>query len=424
MITFWVAYSGGRDSHVLLHTLAQLRDREADVSVKAIHINHRLHSLSDQWEHHCCAVAQSLDIPFEAHVLCLDLQPGDSVEAKAREARYAIFAQRLAPGDWLLTAHTQDDQAETFLLQALRGAGPKGLGGIAKVRALGQGLLVRPFLGLTRDEINAYADHFKLSYIDDPSNEETRFRRNYIRHEIMPLLKTAFPGALTCLSRSSELCGQDNQLLDDYLEVQYQDALNETALNQLSCRHFEGLSLQQQCHLLRGWFSKNAMKLPSVDQCHRILAEVLRAKPDAMPHLVLPEGSIKRFKGKLILLYDTAGAPKTGEEKIWDLDQPLKWAEKQYQAVKMKGKGIALQHLPSKSLMVRYRQGGERCRLPGRPNKSVKKILQEMQIPPWERDQIPIFYYEDRLVALGSIAIAQEFAVTDPEEMGWVVKSP
>lgn len=464
--TYWVAYSGGRDSHVLLHSLCQMRAHYPALKLKAIHINHGLHPKAGEWEAHCKAIAQNLNVPFESHQVKLPIESGDSIEAMAREARYGIFQQRLNAESILMTAHNQDDQAETFLLQALRGAGPKGLGGIASERPLGKGWLSRPLLNVSRAEINAYADRYQLAYIDDPSNDETRFRRNFLRHEILPLLQSVYPSATECLSRSSQLCADDNAMLMEYIEKDYQSVLNEKQISSgkgvssekqesneksksLHCDYFDELTFQQQCHLLRYWFMKNDLKSPSLQHCKIIIDEVIYAQEDANPSVVLRDVIVKRFKDELILMPRTSGrdlplsrlrsdpkrerghlgegrereAQNHCEHPDWFLNETLNLSNNTvWQAKKVKGKGIACDKLPDASLKVAFREGGERCRLPQKRTRMLKKILQDLAIPPWERDQIPIFYHEDEMVGMGSLFVCDDFAVTDPDEMGWVIE--
>lgn len=459
--TYWVAYSGGRDSHVLLHTLCQLRAHYPALKVKAIHINHGLNPKSGEWEAHCKAIADDLNVPFEAHRVHLDITSGDSIEAMAREARYGVFEKRLTPESILLTAHNQDDQAETFLLQALRGAGPKGLGGIAAERPLGKGWLARPLLNVSRAEINAYAEHYHLSYIDDPSNDETRFRRNFLRHEIMPLLQSVYPSAVPCLSRSSQMCADDNAMLSEYIEKDYdhvlqkKQVLNEKQIgcesaNSLHCAHFDGLTFQQQCHLLRYWFMKNNQKAPSLKQCRIIIDEVVFAKNDANPSLVMLDRVIKRYQGKLIsevhhkvnsrdlplsrLRSDPQwerGHLGEGRERSspihcdihhWFLKEPLRLPNNSvWHAKRVKGQGISCERIATDTLQVRFRVGGERCRLPGKRTRPLKKILQDLAIPPWEREQIPLFYDDNKIVGVGELFICEDYAVTQPDEMGWIL---
>lgn len=209
----FLGFSGGLDSSVLLHALWQL-----DFKPTLIHINHGLSPQANDWALHAKTVAKQYQLPCE--VFTLNDQPalGESIEAWAREARYKIFSSLIQKEDWLLLAHHLDDQAETFFLQLLRGAGPKGLSSMASHHPFGSGFLIRPLLSLSRKEIQAYADQQKLTWISDESNEQIKFKRNFLRHHIFPALKEHFPGCLSTIARSARLCADESEVLNELLQ--------------------------------------------------------------------------------------------------------------------------------------------------------------------------------------------------------------
>lgn len=198
-----VGYSGGLDSHVLLHGLAMHRPYWLTQKLEAIYVDHGLQTASAVWGEHCAEVCRDLNMPFR--VLKIDARPvpGESPEAAARRARYAALAAELGFDSALLTAHHRDDQAETLLLQLLRGAGPYGLAAMPAVSRLGQGRLLRPFLEVDRAELLAYAGKHGLRWIEDASNTDTGFDRNYLRHRVLPLLRERWPAVNRTLSRSA-----------------------------------------------------------------------------------------------------------------------------------------------------------------------------------------------------------------------------
>ena len=208
-----IAYSGGLDSHVLLHLCASLRAIQPQIVLRAIHIDHGLQAVSAQWVMHCQTVCAALNIPFICEALHLKVQTGESVEAVAREARYAVFSQYLRAGEMLLTAHHQDDQAETVLLHLLRGSGVDGLAAMPEIRPLAQGYLGRPLLALSRAELVTYAQQNQLNYITDPSNADNRFDRNFLRQQIIPLLQQRWVAVNKTLARAARLQGETRQLL-------------------------------------------------------------------------------------------------------------------------------------------------------------------------------------------------------------------
>lgn len=420
--THYVGYSGGRDSHVLVHALATLHKKHPKLRFMAIYANHGLHPDATKWANHCREISSALSLPFKALNLKLDCQKGESLEAEARTQRYGAFAALLGPGQSLMTAHTQDDQAETFLLQALRGAGPRGLSGIAEKRPLGEGLLLRPLLSVSRQDIAAYAEQHRLKHIEDPSNANTQFRRNFIRHDVLPTLKKAYPGAIQCLARSSELCAASETEISTQVSANYR-LCQGTEKNQLLCEPLRRLSSQQQIQVLRYWLLQNNQQLPALKHMHILLDNVLGAKEDARPLLKLPQLQVARFKKTLVLLApDTSGLSEPNASE-WDLNEPLVAASKQWRAKRVLGRGIACHKLEKESLTVRYRQGGERCRLPKRPTRPLKKILQDFAIPPWERERLPLFYHKTQLVGMGDLFVCAGYEVTEPEVAGWVIEA-
>ena len=213
--TYWVAYSGGLDSSVLLSLFAELR-RQLPIKLKAIHINHGLSPNASTWASLCATQCQSLQISYLERSVQVNANDGESIEEVARKKRYAVFAKCLEDGDILLTAHHQDDQAETFLLQLLRGAGVKGLAAMPQVKAFARGQHMRPLLEFSRSHLQAYAKERQLVWVDDESNLNLDFARNYIRHQLMPVLLQQWEGASDVIARSAAHCAEAQALLEEY----------------------------------------------------------------------------------------------------------------------------------------------------------------------------------------------------------------
>jgi tRNA(Ile)-lysidine synthase len=213
-----VAFSGGLDSTVLLHALATSAAQHK-AGLLAVHVNHGLQPAADEWVEHCRAVAADLQVEFRVERVAVDLAAGRGLEAAAREARYGTLRSLLETDDWLLSAHHQNDQAETLLLNLLRGGGPAGLAGISDIRRFGAGWLARPLLSFSRSELLAYAELHELSWIDDPSNTDQGRDRNFLRHEILPRLTARWPDAVACLQRSGRIAGDAASLLDDLAAI-------------------------------------------------------------------------------------------------------------------------------------------------------------------------------------------------------------
>ncbi|MBS0288468.1 MAG: tRNA lysidine(34) synthetase TilS [Proteobacteria bacterium] len=412
-----VAYSGGRDSHVLLHALVQIR-QQRNIQLSAIHINHGLQKASSDWATHCQQICFEFQVPIKVVSLKLKIPAGSSLEEVARQARYQQFALLLKKQDTLFSAHHQDDQAETFLLQLLRGSGIKGLGAIAPIKPLGEGRLARPLLEISREQIASYALQNQLKWVEDPSNHELQFRRNYMRHQVLPLLKNMNPNIEACISRSAQHCQQAHSLLDTYL---LKDTLNclATSNNTLKVTALQAHCAQKQPFILRFWFNMNGVTLPSLRKCQDILKQMLTAKRDANPCVFFGDWQIRRYQGVIYVdLKDEQARFK--QIQYWDLN-PIQLKDGHiWQARLVKGAGIQKAKFLTQKLAISYRQGGERYKQNGQ-TKSLKKLLQTYQIPPWQRQSIPLFYQGDELLAVGSILICQE-QVTLAEEQGWVIE--
>lgn len=399
-----VAYSGGRDSHVLLHALVSLK-----ANVRAIHINHGLQPDAGKWAEHCQAICDSYNIKLTVFSPKITIQPQESIEALAREARYAAFAENLKENEILLTAHMLEDQVETFFLQLFRGAGPLGLAGIAAKK----GQIVRPLLSINKQQIQEYAKHHQLQWVEDPSNTNQQFRRNFLRHNILPQIEAVYPGFADCIIRSQKHIHDTQSLLDELLEKELLLCLNENKLNLSILRNYSIL-IQQQ--LVRLWLRKLQINMPSSKKMQSLLTQMLEAANDADPIIVLEAGEIRRYKGHLHYILK----PSISQPMLWDLREPITLGSKTWRATLVKGEGIKL---PDPSLRVEFRQGGERVQLINRKHSSsLKKVLQSQKMPTWDRLSLPLFYYQEHLVAVGSLFICEGWQVQNAEEVGWNIE--
>lgn len=394
----WIAYSGGLDSHVLLHSLVQLQKDSPDLQIRAIHVNHSLNSKADQWSLHCQRVCDVLNVPYIIKKINPEVYTNKAnVEAIARAHRYEIFSALLQAGETLLTAHHQNDQAETVLLRLLRGAGSKGLSAIPLQRALGQGRLVRPLLHISRTDLEAYAKHENLDWIEDDSNAWLQLDRNYLRHEILPLLEARWPGAVRAFSRTADHCAETNLLLDELLAENLTEVCRTAS--SISVSKLKELNNIRQKAILRFWLSRLGHSLPSSKKFQQLIHNCLYAKTDAVPVVCWGGVEVRRFDDHL---YAIPPLPEHDATQIiqWDTKKPL---------VLPAGMGIltAEEHLRQMSIpdgvnvTVRFRQGGERFRPQGRVGSHpLKKLFQEWRVPPWLRDRIPLIYFDDALVAV------------------------
>ncbi len=411
--TRWVAFSGGVDSTVLLHLLSRLLLGD---SLRAVHIHHGLQQEADQWAEHCQRFCDQHQINLT--VLHVNATPtsGESPEAAARAARYCAFETLLKPGDQLLTAHHQLDQAETFLLRALRGSGPRGLAAMRPARSLGEAQLLRPLLEVSQQALLDYAEKEELSWVEDRSNQWVDADRNFLRQQIFPLLGQRWPAAETTLSRSSTHCGEADQL---------QQQWGQQALGNLVAGEplplVDGESPQQLKMRIRSWLDLNGKDQPDTVHMARILDEGVGAREDATP-LVSWQGldgelvRVRRFRQALYL--QTDWGESLFKSAQWDLKQSLPLtAGRQLQAVPVQGAGISIASLQGQPVTIRWRSGGERCRVVGgKQRRTLKNLLREAAIPPWEREQIPLLYVGDELATVVGHFVCEPFGAAEGEE--------
>ncbi|HEC73298.1 MAG TPA: tRNA lysidine(34) synthetase TilS [Methylophaga aminisulfidivorans] len=411
-----LAYSGGIDSHVLLHVLATVPSASA---VRAIHINHGIHPDASNWANHCQYIAESLGIDFSIIEVTLEQVSEIGVEAAARRARYRALNQALSANEVLVTAQHQNDQAETFLLQLLRGAGPKGLSAMPEVGELEGMRVIRPLLTVTQQSIIAYAQHHKLRWIDDPSNQNTHFNRNYIRHRVWPILDERWPMATQLISRSASHCNEAVSLMADLAAI---DEKTCSINNQrLSINALKKLSEERQRNLLRFCIEKQKLTLPSTLVLQRIIDEVIGAAEDAEPFVTWQGAEVRRYRDELYIQAPNPNLREMHSQTITDTQTKRLNASSQLIWTSTYGKGLS-DAVISAGLSLRFREGGERIRIDGHSHhKSLKHLFQEWAVPPWQRDHIPLLFAGDELVAVVGYAYADGYAV-DNGGTGWIAQ--
>lgn len=364
----FVGFSGGLDSHVLLHLVAQCRSLFSG-KISVIHVNHGVHPQADQWQAHCHAVVEKLQLDFfsekVSHV------PKNDLENQLREARYHIFSQYLQENDWLLVAHQQNDQAETVLLQMLRGAGPKGLSAMPVIKPFAAGFLVRPLLPFSREAVLQYAIQHRLTWIEDDSNQNIQFQRNFLRRDIFPALKNRWPKVEMILARVASHCAEQEKLLTNYV-LQDLIACAGSKANTLSVEKIMQFDALRRKHILRAWIVAEAFQLPSEKKLRTITQTILTAGVDRQPYLSWRDIEMRRYRDDLYLMKKLA--PHNASQIIPG-EKP--------------------------GTTIRFRQGGEKIQLPGRAYRHcLKKIFQARGIPPWLRDRVPLLYDGDQLVEI------------------------
>ncbi len=391
-----VAYSGGLDSHVLLHALVHCAP---DLSVLALHVDHAIHPDSAAWARHCERVCAGLGVELVTLSLGRDEIGGSNQEERAREARYRVIADFMRPGDLLLTAQHRDDQAETLMLQLLRGAGLRGLASMAPCRGFGPGRIARPLLDSSREELAEYARRHELQWLDDPSNTDTRFDRNYLRHTVMPLLRQRWPAAGATLARSAGHLAEAQALLDQQFEERL-DALLDRDSGALDIQGLLRHSEPEIRAIVRHWIQRSGMRQPSTGRLKGLLEQLILAAEDRQPRISWPGGELRRYRNGLYLMPPLAEI--TPFRIRWSGREPLTLPQGlgRLELVPNADGPISAPALERGTLQVAVglRQGV--CRLPGRPGKRLKLLFQELGVPPWQRDRLPIVLQDGEIGAI------------------------
>ncbi|WP_444921452.1 tRNA lysidine(34) synthetase TilS [Microbulbifer sp. CnH-101-G] len=388
----WVGFSGGLDSTVLLHLLNQ-----NGIPVRAVHVHHGLSSNAERWLRHCEVFARELQVPFTAVRMQVDRCDG-GVEQGARKARYKAFDSVMSSGDQMLLGHHGDDQAETFIYRLMRGAGALGLSGMAESRPLGEGKsLLRPLLSVGRNELEAWALEHGLRWIEDESNADETFERNYLRRKVMPLLSARWP-ARQSIQRAADNLRESALLLEELAlaDMQACDIRKERFGESLLISAFSDLSLARRKNLLRNWILRQAGMAPESVALQEALAQIERASADAQVEVRLGRRVVRRFHQRLYLTPILESFVSTDEVLLWDGVSALPLP-----------RGGVLEPAPDwpqGAYQVRYRRGGERTQPRIRPrSQTLKKVLQEWALEPWLRDRVPLVYLNGKLVAVAGL---------------------
>jgi tRNA(Ile)-lysidine synthase len=386
-----------------------------------MHIHHGLHPDASQWAERCLRVCASLAVPCLVKRVNVGIRPGESLEAAAREARYAAFRAHLTEGETLLLAQHADDQAETLLLQLLRGAGVAGLAAMPARAPLGRGWLLRPWLDFSREALRGYARQAGLAWIEDPANGDQRFDRNFLRHTVIPLLKQRWPGLRRTLSRAAAHQAQAGALLGQLARQDWAACaappppiLAASALRPLSVAALLALEPARGDNLLRFWIAAHGLRPPSTARLACARAEIAAAGADRQPCLAWTGGEIRRYRDTLWAL---PPLPPPPDHAIpWDirigLRLPVGWLRAK--------PGGQFKPPSDQPLNVRFRLGGETCALRGH-RRDVKKILQEAEVPAWLRPFTPLIYAGENLAAVAGAAICDGYAAR-PGEAGWTLE--
>jgi len=417
-----IALSGGLDSTVLANALADTRERHGK-ALLAVHVDHGLHPDSGAWTGHCRQLARALGIEFVAESVAVE-RDGRGLEGAARAARYAALARHVRAGDWLLSAHHRDDQAETLLLNLMRGSGPAGLAGIGGLYRFAAGWLARPLIDVSREALAAYAAQRGIAWLDDPSNRDQRFDRNYLRHEIVPRLERRWPGAGARLARSARLASEAAELLEQLADLDLA-SLGERP-DRIDVAGLAALAPARQRNVLRRAIRRAGLPPPPTAQLDAVLDTVVPAKHDARPLVSWHGAEIRRYRGMLYVLpaADTSTPPWDGRRlgtEPCDLGPGM-------------GRLVLSADAPeglcdavvARGLRVRCRRGGEKIRPAGQAHtRKLKKLLQDAGVTPWMRERVPLVYADDgQLVAIADFWIAADAACRPGTAVKWRDRPP
>jgi len=403
----FIGYSGGVDSHVLLHLLAKTLIPKEQIT--AVYVHHGLQDCADDWQLHCEKIATDLGVQFLAIQVDGQAKKGGSPEEAARNARYQAFEKLITENTALLFAQHRQDQVETVLLQLFRGAGLKGLSGMPESIKIGEGELLRPLLDVSQEGIINYANQHKLQWVEDPSNQNSAYDRNYLRNEVLPLVAQRWTSVDKAVSRSAGHCAQAQQLLTEQAKAEMLLLLDRPTLS-LDIAALLLKDKDQQQWIIREWMAYLNLRMPSVKFLDSLIADVLLARVDANPVAQYEACSIRRYQNRL---YVVLGVPKPviNSEIIWrDIQQAHYLVDNSKLQLKAAEKGIASQCFDDALVQIRYRVGGEKIALPNREGRhSLKKLYQEANIPPWKRENIPLIYINGKIAAIADLWISAEF---------------
>jgi len=388
---FKIALSGGLDSVVLLHLFSRLENS----AVTAHHVHHGLSGNAEHWVQFCTQLCESLAVPLLISRVTLDKTGRTSIEALAREKRYGALKEGFNKNSYLATAHHQDDQLETVLLALKRGAGLTGLQGIVASQALTAGFLIRPLLDFSREQLENYAQQFGLKWIEDESNSDEQFDRNFIRHSITPLLKQRWPAITKTVARSASHCQAQQQLINELSESDFK--LCQLSYRALKIETLTGLTETRRNNVLRYWFKFNNLQYPSTKQLKVIWHDLVLAQNDAMPKIVLQGIAVCRYQQAIYLVDDNRSG--TEPRKIeWQGESEI---VVDCGAVQLKIEAQALFLNKQHVVEVCFREqlnAGLQCQPIGRSkSRSIKKLLHEYHVPPWLRDSVPFVFINGEL---------------------------
>lgn len=401
---FLIGFSGGLDSTALLLLFTKLRENRPHLQLRAIHIHHGLSANADSWAQHCKQICEQLNVPFIIEKVQVDARNG--IEAGAREARYQAIAQHILPYEVLATAHHLQDQTETFFLALKRGSGLQGLGAMQVQSAVYNLPVFRPLLHFTRPELEQFVQAEKLDWVEDESNSDSRYERNFLRNEILPELRQRWPHFDSAVQRSAQHCFEQQQFINELLADEFAQNFDKTDRT-FNIQPFAHYSATKQKALLRLWINEWQLPMPSLVQLEQIIQDVIFAKADSNPLFLLGEKVVRRHQQKLYLTPQFSDISthkiniKIGETVCLPdhlgtltLTQQTDKLLVQWQNQQLVTQALPLTNTP---IQVRFSYTGKVRLTEKSANKEMKKIWQHFNVPVWQRQRIPLIFYGDKL---------------------------
>ena len=395
------AFSGGLDSTALLSLVKKLREKRPHLSLRAIHIHHGLSPNADTWTDHCQQLCKQFAIPLIIEKVKVEMH--DGIEAGAREARYQAILKHIQPDEYLVTAHHLNDQTETFFLALKRGAGLQGLGAMQKESQLFGMPILRPLLSFRRSELEDYIHQENLSWVEDESNQDNYYDRNFLRNQILPEICQRWGHFDHAVQRAAQHCFEQQQLINELLQPCFEQHLLEDQ-KQFSLVNFLGYSSQKQTALLRMWLAKNQIAMPTQVQLMHIIDDVIKAKIEASPQFQLGEHIIRRYQqclyltGKFVDLSRTCIDLPLNQQIDLPDNLGMLYAERNAQGILVHWNDKPVQLADTQEpIQIRFTYTGKVKRQHNRPAEAMKKIWQELGVPPWQRNRIPLIFYGETL---------------------------
>lgn len=409
-----IALSGGRDSVVLLHALDWLRSEGADVRLSAVHVHHGLNDHADTWKRFCSDFCRDLGIPLDVVHVDVPRDGGEGLEAAARRQRYGVLAACRADG--VMLAHHRDDQAETVLFRLLRGSGVNGAAAMRMERSQAGGPpLFRPLLDVPGRIIAAYAAEQSLSWVEDESNMNGQYRRNFLRRDVLPRIEVAFPGAAQALARAAGHFADAALLLAEVAQADREKVVGVGG--RIDVARFNTLPVARARNLLRYELLSADWRAPDARWINEVLRQLTTVEESSVVCITTPDGDLRVYRGQLYVLHRSPVVPPT--EVLWQGEARLPWGNGWVSFAPCAGGGIHRRLLAGTRLCLRRRRGGERLQIDARrPRRELTKLWQEVGVPPWERCRVPFLWSDDRLVWVSGIGFDAAFACPVGEHDG------